>query len=508
MVVVTLDKSGLSKEIGNDLIKKGYKVEYVSILDKADDNNCKYNLDSVSDSKVKALYEAITKDNEALIGYIHVASSNGENIEINKIFGEKEIDALKANFLIAKYFSSFSKKQNDGKGFFAAVTRMDGNMGLSGDNTAAVLQGGFYGLVKSLAREWKNTKCSVIDIPVDCDNSKASAYVLEEIFSESEGIVEVGRTSDGERFTISMIERYDADPANRLPGKDDVFLITGGGRGVSAVCAINLAKEYKCKFILLGRSSIDNDFSWTNGETDQTKLRQLIIAQLRETGKVIKPAEVDKMISSIKNQDEIKKNLDAIILAGGKVVYYPCDVTNEKELKEVILKGENEMGMVTGFAHGVGVIADKKIEKKTEKDFNNVFGTKIIGLNKVMNILNPEQLKYVIMFSSVAAYFGNEGQTDYSMANEVLNKFAYAYRKKFPDTFVLSINWGPWKGGMVSEALQYVITAIGEKMIPLNVGADYFAEQLHYSFKPETCQLCIAGTDLYIPHDIDFTEIM
>jgi len=165
------------------------------------------------------------------------------------------------------------------------------------------------------------------------------------------------------------------------------------------------------------------------------------------------------------------------------------------------------MGSITGFAHGVGVIADKKIEKKTEKDFNSVFGTKVVGLNRVMNILDLEKLQYVVMFSSVAAYFGNEGQTDYSMGNEVLNKFVYAFRNKYPEKYALSINWGPWKGGMVSEALQYVITAIGEKMIPFETGADYFTQQFHYSFKKETCQICIAGSDIYIPHP-DITDIM
>jgi len=508
LVLITSDKKGLSTDIGNDLKNKGYDVEYLNLLGQGTDDDCKYKLDSISDSKIKGLYENVVKDGKPLIGYIHVVSPENEDKKINGIFEQSKIDALKANFLLAKHFSSFSKKPDDGKVFFVCVTRMDGNMGLTGKNASATLQGGFYGLVKSLSREWKNTHCKVIDIPALCENSKASSYVIEEIFSESEGIVEVGRAIDGERYTIDMKEKYDEDPASSLPGKDDVFLVTGGGRGVSAVCAVKIAKEYKCKFILLGRSNIDNDYSFAHGETDQAKLRQLVIAQFKETGKTFKPVDVDKMINTIKNKSEIEANLDEITKAGGKAVYYSCDVTNEKELKEAISKGENEMGKITGFAHGVGVIADKKIEKKTEKDFNNVFGTKIVGLNRVMNTLDLDNLKYVIMFSSVAAYFGNEGQTDYSMANEVLNKFVYAFRNKYPDVFALSINWGPWKGGMVSEALQYVITAIGEKMIPLDVGSEYFVEQFRYAFKPETCQICVAGTDLYIPHDIDLTEIM
>ncbi len=506
LVLISCDKEGLSFEVGKNFKDKGYKVEYLNILG-TEDERCKYKLEGTNDAKVKALFESISSEDKSLIGFIHVASPQ-DGKEISDIFNQREMDILRANFMLAKHFMQFHKKPAEGKDFFVAVTRMDGNMGLNGENTASALQGGFYGLVKSLAREWKNTHCKVVDIAVDCENKKAASYIMEEIFSESDGIVEVGRNENGERFTIDMREKYDEDPANTVPTKDDVFLVTGGGRGVSAVCALKLAEEYKCKFILLGRSEIDKDISWANGETDTAKLRQLIIGKLKEANKPFKPIEVDKMITAIQNQSEIQINLKAITEAGGKVVYYSCDVTNEDDLNEVIKKGVSEMGEITGFAHGVGVIADKKIERKAEKDFNNVFGTKIVGLKRCLNMLNLEKLKYIVMFSSVAAYFGNEGQADYSMANEVLNKFVYAFRKKYPEAMSLSINWGPWKGGMVSEALQYVITAIGEKMIPMDVGSEYFKEQFRFKFKPEACQICIAGTEKYIPHDIDFSEIM
>ncbi len=65
-----------------------------------------------------------------------------------------------------------------------------------------------------------------------------------------------------------------------------------------------------------------------------------------------------------------------------------------------------------------------------------------------MNACENDPLKYIIIFSSVAARMGNKGQVDYAMANEVLNKMARQQSYKRNNCRVISFNWGPWDGGM------------------------------------------------------------
>lgn len=35
-----------------------------------------------------------------------------------------------------------------------------------------------------------------------------------------------------------------------------VFIVSGGAKGITAKCTINLAQQHPCKFILLGRSEL------------------------------------------------------------------------------------------------------------------------------------------------------------------------------------------------------------------------------------------------------------
>ena len=66
--------------------------------------------------------------------------------------------------------------------------------------------------------------------------------------------------------------------------------------------------------------------------------------------------------------------------------------------------------------------------------------------------------------------FGNVGQVDYSAANEVLNKTASLIKHRWPHVRALSINWGPWNAGMVSDALAGLYASKGLGLIPPDSG--------------------------------------
>ncbi len=47
-----------------------------------------------------------------------------------------------------------------------------------------------------------------------------------------------------------------------------------------------------------------------------------------------------------------------------------------------------------------------------------------------------------------------------------------------PDCRVVSLNWGPWDGGMVTPALKKLFAAEGVEIIDLAAGADYLLREL------------------------------
>ncbi|MDP3284495.1 MAG: polyketide synthase dehydratase domain-containing protein, partial [Desulfobacterales bacterium] len=77
----------------------------------------------------------------------------------------------------------------------------------------------------------------------------------------------------------------------------------------------------------------------------------------------------------------------------------------------------------------------------------------------------------IVIFSSVTARIGNKGQADYAMANEVLNKIAQQEAIARPDCRVISINWGPWDGGMVTGTIKREFNKNKIELIPMEEGA-------------------------------------
>jgi len=128
--------------------------------------------------------------------------------------------------------------------------------------------------------------------------------------------------------------------------------------------------------------------------------------------------------------------------------------------------------------HAAGVLADKRVAEKTDGQFERVFAAKVVGLQRLLELTAADPLTLLAVFSSVSARCGNTGQADYAMANEVLAKVMHAEAARRPGVCVKSFGWGPWEAGMVSPALRARFAELGVPMIPLNVGARMFVDEL------------------------------
>ena len=69
----------------------------------------------------------------------------------------------------------------------------------------------------------------------------------------------------------------------------------------------------------------------------------------------------------------------------------------------------------------------------------------------------------------------------YAAANEALNKRARRESEVRPTCRVVSVNWGPWAGGMVTPALRPLFEAEGIPLIPTAEGARYLVDELRAS---------------------------
>ncbi|MCL4561262.1 MAG: KR domain-containing protein [Chloroflexi bacterium] len=266
--------------------------------------------------------------------------------------------------------------------------------------------------------------------------------------------------------------------AEPLIHPDSVVLVTGGARGITAQCVIELAKFAHCKFILLGRSSIaEPEPAWASTCRDETEIKRHIMNDLTANGEKPTPMAVQKIYRRIQSTNEIKHTLEAVQAAGGQAQYLSADVSDLdglQQLAPVVAK----LGPITGIIHGAGSLADKLIEKKTGSDFDTVLSPKVDGLENLVTCVPPGQLDFLILFSSIVGFFGNVGQADYAIANEILNKSAYLLKKYHPACHVVSIDWGPWDGGMVTPELKKAFTERNIQVIPMEAGTRLLVNEL------------------------------
>lgn len=259
-----------------------------------------------------------------------------------------------------------------------------------------------------------------------------------------------------------------------------VFAVSGGAKGITARCVVELARHYRCKFILMGRSALkDSEPAWAVGSTDDADLKKRAIADLQARGEKPTPALVNKAINAVYSQREIVTTLEEIKAAGGQAIYVSADITDATGVKAALTSpAAQQLGTITGIIHGAGNLADKLIENKTEADFENVYAAKVQGLENLLAAIPANQLQYLVLFSSVAGFYGNVGQADYAIANEILNKTAHRFQALYPQARVVSINWGPWDGGMVTQQLRDYFDKLNVKIIPVDVGTQMLIDEL------------------------------
>jgi NAD(P)-dependent dehydrogenase (short-subunit alcohol dehydrogenase family) len=259
-----------------------------------------------------------------------------------------------------------------------------------------------------------------------------------------------------------------------------VVLVSGGARGITAACVVKLAQHTPCKFILLGRTSVAEPQPERAAACgSDAELKSRIMAAITASGAKPTPQTIDRQFRQIRAQEEIEGTIASLKAAGSQVEYVDTDVSDSIENLTARLAGPQErLGKITGVIHGAGSLADRLIEKKTAKDFETVFCPKVDGLQNLLKVAPPANLDFLVLFSSVVGFFGNIGQADYAMANEILNKTAYQVKRDNPNCHVVAIDWGPWDAGMVTPELKRAFAARNMMVIPMASGAELMVREI------------------------------
>jgi NAD(P)-dependent dehydrogenase (short-subunit alcohol dehydrogenase family) len=395
------------------------------------------------------------------------------------------IDLNREAFHLAR---QVARRFTDQGGVLVTVQDTGGDFGLSGRAGPRAFAAGLASLAKTAGLEWDKARVKAIDLERGDRTPEAQAEALERELFDGGPEQEVGLRSDGTRTTLT------AEPASFAAGGDgraisaddgSVLVVSGGGRGVTAAALVELARRFRPRVALLGRTGLEDEPESCVNAPDDAGLKRVLLEQAKAEGRTIVPAELGRQVQRILANREIRATLSALRAAGSECRYLAVDVTDAAAVGAALERIRAEWGPVTGVIHGAGVLSDKRIADKTSEQFDRVFNTKVEGLRSLLRATAADPLRLICIYSSVAARFGNVGQCDYAMANEVLNRVAAAEAKRRGEGCVVrSIDWGPWEGGMVTPSLKAHFKAMGVPLIPIDTGTRMLVEELQVGDGP------------------------
>ncbi|MFE4515788.1 SDR family NAD(P)-dependent oxidoreductase [Kitasatospora sp. NPDC056783] len=288
---------------------------------------------------------------------------------------------------------------------------------------------GAAGLAKTLHLEAPDIPVTVVTLPIPdelpAEEAERISVRIAADAAATTGFAEVRYDADGtRRVPVLRAVDLDPDPAHQALGPQDVLLVTGGGKGITAECAISLAGANGAAIGLMGRSD---------------------------------PAE----------DAELAGNLARMAAAGVRVHYTRADVTSADQVKAAVGEITRELGPVTGLLHGAGRNEPQSLATLDESSFRRTLATKIDGVEAVLAAVDPAALRLFVTFGSIIGRAGLRGEADYATANDWLTELTVRFQEDYPDCRCLALEWSVWSGAGMGERLGVLEALVREGIEPI-----------------------------------------
>ena len=288
---------------------------------------------------------------------------------------------------------------------------------------ALIQQGGTGGgFARTLHLEVPDATTTVIDLPLD--HPDGASWVAAEIAVAS-GYTEAHYDAEGNRRVPVLRLLPTSGENGALPiGADDVLLVTGGGKGIAAECALDLARASGARLALLGRSLPETDA-------------------------------------------ELAANLERMAAAGISLLYVPTDVTDAAAVAGAVARVGATLGPVTAVLHGAGANSPRLLSAINEEGFLLTVAPKTAGLRHVLAAVDPDRLRLLVTFGSIIARTGLRGEADYAVANEWLARATERFAREHPGCRCLALEWSVWAGVGMGERLGTLESLMAQGISPI-----------------------------------------
>ncbi len=377
----------------------------------------------------------------------------------------------------------------DASPFLVSGTRLGGYHGYDVDGATNPLGGPVVGFTKSYRKERSEALVKAVDVAPSRKTAAIAAQLIEETLFDP-GCVEIGRV-EGRRFGVAFVEApfpERADDGQLVSGAgmtldgDSVVVVTGAAGSIVSAITADLAAASGGTFHLLDLTptpdAADPDLSAFRGDRDGLKVT--IAERLRAAGDHPTPVAIERELAGFERLDAALTAIESVEAAGGTVHYHSVDLTDAEGVAAAIDDVRRISGRIDVLLHAAGLEISRILPDKEPHEYDLVFDVKSDGWFNVFHAAQDMEIGATVVFSSVAGRFGNQGQTDYSAANDLLCKITSNVRRSRPATRALALDWTAWGGiGMATRgSIPKIMEMAGVQMLPPEAGVAWIRREL------------------------------
>jgi enediyne polyketide synthase len=297
------------------------------------------------------------------------------------------------------------------------------------------------GFAASLHLERTDLKVRVIDFSPTVAPASLAECVFREL-STAHVYTAVSYDADLKRYVPRPQVQQPVDYLDRKItwSSEDVIIVTGGVKGITAECALAIAKQTGTRVALVGRSP-----------------------------------HPDENIQQSSGSD-ITRTLLRFHTEGLTCRYYACDVSDYDSVVNLVQKVTQELGEISGVIHGAALNKPRLIEQVSVEAAFDEIRSKLIGLINLCKTLETTPLKLFVGFSSVIGFTGMQRNAWYGFSNETLDLILRRFQAQHPQTAVISMAYSVWDEVGMGARMGSVrsLSKLGISAIPKDTGVSRF----------------------------------
>jgi len=365
--------------------------------------------------------------------------------------------------------------------FLVSATRLGGYHGYDEAGAVAPLGGAVTGFTKAYRRERPEVLVKAVDFAVSRKTASLADALIEETLRDP-GAIEIGR-ADGRRWAVGLSEIPFGDGTDGLAlDSQTVFVVTGAAGSIVSAIVADLAAASGGTFHLLDLTPEPDpaDQDLAAFAADRAAFKATITERLKAAGQRPTPVLIERELSRYERLQSALTAIQAVREAGGEAYYHSVDLTDADAVARVVADVRDRHGRIDVLLHAAGLEISRAIADKDRREYDLVFDVKSDGWFNLLHAAADLPIGATVAFSSVAARFGNAGQTDYSAANDLLCKITSSFRRTRPGTRGIVLDWTAWGGlGMATRgSIPKVMELAGIEMLPPEAGIAWIRREL------------------------------